>query len=583
MIITPKLQSCINNLKHLPGVYLMHDKEDQIIYIGKAKDLYKRVSQYFLKDQEGKVLRMRESVDYFETIITANEKEALVLEMNLIQKYYPKYNIILKDDKHYPYIALKKNEAYLVIKRNKNDKHYDYFGPFPSSTSAYDMIDLVNRVYKTRKCRNIPSQPCLYYHLGQCLAPCINKIDQSDLQAINEEIKSFLRGNNLEVKREYEEKLKKAMDNLDYENAQEYKKVIDAINHINTEQNVEFTDKRDVDIYAYSSKEKYLSLAMLNYRKGRLLGKQTFIVEEFDDNESQVTDLILQHYSTHETPKEIVINSEAVINNLKDFLDCDVNEAKQGKIHDLVVIAKENANNALDQYFLSARIEDDKLALLEELATLLNIKTPLHIELFDNSHIQGSAPVGAMVAFINGEKAPKLYRKFHIEHDEARDDLKSMEEIIYRHYSRLKKENKKLPDLILADGGENQINAILRSLNKVEVEIPVFGLYKNEKHQTEGIVDRDGNIYPIENKALFFLLTRMQDEVHRFAISFHQSLRLKNQTKSIFDGIPGLGKKRREMLEKAYPDINLLKSASLDELMQILPEAVAISLYNHLH
>ena len=498
MIIKERLQNCIDNLKHLPGVYLMHDKDDKIIYIGKAKDLQKRVSQYFLRDQTGKVLKMRDSVEYFETIITANEKEALVLEMNLIQEHYPRYNILLKDDKHYPYIALKKDgDAYLLIKRNKKDSKYDYFGPFPNSSSAYNFVDLVNKIYPTRKCRNIPSTPCLYYHLNNCLAPCINKIDKETIDNLKEEIKSFLRGNNQDVRREYEQKMIEASDNLDFENAKEYKVIIDAIDHINASQNVEVNDKKDRDIFAYSIRNDYLSLAILIYRKGRLLDKKVFINELFDEATIEVEELILQYYNSHDIPQEVVINSSVVVESLQELLDTNVYEVTKGKIHDLVLVAKENATNGLDEYFLSARLDDDKLALLEELGSILKIQTPLYIDLFDNSHLQGSSPVGAKVTFINGEPNKKMYRKFNIEHQEARDDLLSMKEVVTRHYSRLKEENKEMPNLILVDGGLNQIIAADKALKKAEVTINLFGLVKNNKHQTAGLMDINGNIFDI--------------------------------------------------------------------------------------
>lgn len=574
----------INNLKHLPGVYLMYDKNDTIIYVGKAKDLFKRVSQYFLREQYGKVAKMVSEAEYFDTIIVNNEKESLVLEMNLIQTHYPKFNILLKDGSHYPYIAIKKSgDPFLTIKRNDKDKKYEYFGPFPNSTSAYKMISLMNKIFQVRKCQNIPSTPCLYYHLGQCLAPCVNKIDEETYQELRDKMKAFIKGDNKEIVNELKEKIATASENLEFENAAEYKKLLDSINHINTSQNVEISDHVDRDIFAYSSKNGYLSIAIQLYRNGRLLDKKTYIVEEFDDNEQQVGELITQFYSTHPLPKEIIINSENVVEFLNNFLDVHAYSVSKGKFYDMVLAAKQNANNALDEYFLTARLDDNKLQMLEEIGSTLNIPTPYHIELFDNSHIQGSYPVGAMVAFINGDRAKKLYRKFKIEHDESRDDLASMKEIISRHYLRNKNENRKMPDLILVDGGLIQIEAALAALNDIDVSIPVFGLYKNDKHQTEGVIDKDGKTYTFENKSIFFLLTRMQDEVHRFAISFHQTLRGKAMTTSIFDDIKGLGKKRQEILLKAYPDISLLKEASISELSQLLPEDVALSVYNKLH
>ena len=579
-----RIKACIDNLKHLPGVYLMHDKDDKIIYIGKAKDLFKRVSQYFLRPQVGKVAKMAFEAEYFETIITNNEKEALILEMNLIQTHYPKFNILLKDGSHYPYIGLKKTGyPYLQIKRNTKDKNFDYFGPYPRSTSAYETIDLLNKVFPLRKCQNIPNSACLYYHLGQCLAPCINNISKEKEDELRESVKSFMRGNNADIRSEMEKKMLDASNNLDFESAKQYKSVIDSIDHINTPQLMETNDKKDRDIFAFSVREGYLSLAVLLFRKGTLLDKKTYIVEEFGNNEEQVADLIIQFYQNVPLPQEIIINNEVVVDFLCDLMDPNVYSVSKGKLHDLVSTAKQNANNALDEYFLSARLDFDKLALLEELGNIINIKTPLRIELFDNSHLQGSSPVGAAVVFINGEPAKKLYRKYHIEHDEARDDLKSMEEVVYRRYSRMKEENKEMPDLILVDGGLNQINAASRALEKVNVSINLFGLVKNNKHQTAGLMDKDGNIFDIENKNIFFLLTRMQDEVHRFAITFHQSLRNKSMKTSILDGIKGLGNKRKELLNKAYPDISLLKEATVEELSQLLPKEVAEELYNKLH
>lgn len=575
-----RIKSCIDNLKHLPGVYLMHDKDDKIIYIGKAKDLFKRVSQYFLRPQVGKVAKMAFEAEYFETIITNNEKEALILEMNLIQTHYPKFNILLKDGSHYPYIALRKEGyPYLQIKRNTKDKKYDYFGPFPRSSSAYETIDLLNKIFPLRKCNNIPNTACLYYHLGQCLAPCINKIDDETSNKMREDVKSFMRGNNADVKRDLTDKMLEASEKMDYERASDYKNILDAINHINIPQNMESNDKKDRDIFAFSSREGYLSLAVLLFRRGTLLDKKVYIVEEFDNNEEQVADLILQFYQNVPLPQEVVINNETVVDLLNDLIDSTVYSVSKGKIHDLILTAKQNANNALDEYFLSSKLDSDKLALLEELGQILNIDTPLRIELFDNSHLQGSSPVGAAVVFINGEPAKKLYRKYHIEHDEARDDLKSMEEVVYRRYKRMKDENQKLPDLILVDGGLNQIKAAEAALSKTDVKINLFGLVKNNKHQTAGLMDINGNVFDIENKNIFFMLTRMQDEVHRFAITFHQSLRNKNMKSSILDDIKGLGAKRRELINKAYPDIALLKEATIEELSQLLPKEVAEALY----
>lgn len=581
--MTEKIKILISNLKHSPGCYLMYDKDDNVIYVGKAKDLQKRVSQYFLRPQSGKVFKMVQNVDHFETIIVQNEKEALVLEMNLIRQYYPRFNILLKDGSHYPYIALKKKgDVTLTIKRNNKDKNYDYYGPFPNSGAAYKMVDLIHKIFPIRKCRNIPKEVCLYYHLGQCLAPCINKIDESTYNSLREEIKTFFKGDNHKQINELKEKMMKASENQEYELAGEYHQLIESIEHINLSQSVETNDKTDRDIFAYSTRNGYLSIAFLIYRRGMLLGKETHVVEQFDEEEEQVVDLITQLYERCPLPTEIIINNDKVVEELSSYLDVNVSSVSRGKIYDLVMSAISNADNALDEYFLSSKLDTDKIALLEELGRLLNISTPYHIELFDNSHLQGSSPVGAMVAYINGEPNKSLYRKFKIEHEESRDDFASMNEVITRHYSRLKNENKKMPDLILVDGGLPQVKSAVAALNNIEVDIPVFGLYKDDKHSTSGLIDINEKTYPIEDKKLFFLLTRMQDEVHRFAISFHKEKRNKAMTVSIFDGIKGLGMKRRELLQHFYPDINSLKDASVEELSQILPKDVATTLYNKL-
>ena len=580
-----RIATLIKNLKHLPGVYLMHDINNTIIYVGKAKDLYKRVSQYFLRPQAGKVAKMVMEAEYFETIICASEKEAFVLEMNLIQTHYPKFNILLKDDSHYPYIALKKKgDPYLTIKRNVKDKNYDYFGPYPNSTAAYDMIDLLNKIFPIRKCKNLSKETCLYYHMGQCLAPCVNKIEESKLLELREEIASFIRGNNEKQRSEIKTKMLQASENLEFERASEYKKILTAIDHINAQQNVELRDKKDRDIFAYSERQGYLALVGLFYRKGILLGKKVFTVERFGDLQEQVSELLLQFYEHSPLPSEIVINSKEVIEMIEELLDAEVVSVTKGKVHELIISANENAQNALDEYFLSARVDSNKLELLEELGNLIKIPTPLHIELFDNSHIQGSSPVGAMVAFINGEPCKNMYRKFLIEHEESRDDLKSMKEIMLRHYTRLANDkNSKIPNLVLVDGGINQIKAGTEAIKESGLQIPVFGLVKNDKHQTSSLMDINENTYEITNKNLFFLLTRMQDEVHRFAISFHKEKRGKAMTASFLDGIKGLGSKRKEMIYRAYVDISQLRNASLEELEQILPGDVALELYNKLH
>ncbi len=576
--MTEKVKVAIPLLPRRPGCYLMKDKDDKVIYIGKAKNLYNRVSQYFLRPQVGKVAAMVSHVDHFETIITKTDKESFILEMNLVHKYYPRYNILLKDGKHYPYIALKKkNDPYLRIARNDFDKNYYYFGPFPTSSYAYSVIDLLNKLFPTRKCANIKTEPCLYYHMGMCLAPCINKVSEEENDKLFNNIKTFLEGNNPEIVKDLKEKMVEASNNLEFEKANDLKKTLDAIDHVLSKQGVENKDHIDRDVFAYTTRNGYLSLAILTYRKGLLLGKESYIVEEFGDNVEQISDLIFQYYETHSLPKEILMNIDGVSEVLSELLPTKFVSVTKGKLIELIEMANLNAVQSLDSHFMSARLTDDYSSLLEDLGNRLGIKTPYRIELFDNSHIQGDAPVGAMVVFINGEPLKKMYRKFNIEGKEKRDDYASMKEVMRRRYSRLIEENAVFPDLILTDGGLGQIHAGSEVIEELGLTIPVFGLFKNDKHQTKGLMDKDGNVISLDdNKSLFFLLVRMQDEVHRFAITFHHQKRSKNFTKSILDDIEGLGPKRKQLILDHYTDIDSLKNATVEELSQYLPKEVAI-------
>lgn len=582
--MTDKVKNAIPLIPHRPGCYLMKDKDDIVIYVGKAKNLYNRVSQYFLRPQEGKVQAMVHNVDHFETIITKTDKEAFILELNLIHTYYPRYNILLKDGKHYPYIALKKkNDPFLKIARNEKDKNYYYFGPFPTSTYAYKVIDLLNKIFPTRKCRNIPTSPCLYYHLGMCLGPCINKIDEQTNNKLFENVKSFLEGHNDEVVKNLEKKMLSYSENQEYEKAQDVKLTLDAIKHILDQQVVENKDHVSRDVFGFTTREGYLCITILTYRRGLLLGKDSHIVEQFGDINEQISSLIFQYYETHSLPSEILINSAEIVESLEQLLDTKINYVSKGKLIDVVEMATLNAKQTLDSHFMSARLEDNNLELLESLAKKLSIPTPYHIELFDNSHIQGDAPVGVAIAFINGEPLKKLYRKYNIEGKEKRDDYASMKEVMRRRYSRLKENNEKMPDLIITDGGLGQIHAGHEIIQELGLNIPVYGLFKNDRHQTKGLMNVNGEVISLDDdKKLFFLLVRMQDEVHRFAISFHHQKRNKKFISSILDDIPGLGSKRKQLITDRYLDIDELKKATAEELSQYVPKDVAVAIVNKL-
>jgi excinuclease ABC subunit C len=582
--MTDKVHHLLQTLPAKPGVYLMKNNSGTIIYVGKAKDLSKRVSQYFLRPQSGKVHAMVQQIDTFETIITSNEKEALVLEMNLIHEHYPRYNIMLKEGSHYPYIALKKGkDPYLRIMRQNTDKKYHYFGPYPSSRSAYRMIALLNKIFPLRKCNVMPKAACLYFHIGQCLAPCIHDIPQDVYDELAQKITTFLKGDVKTVQMEYQRKMEDAIDSLQFENAREYKTILDDIVHIVDAQRVEIHDLIDRDMIAFSEREGYVGLAIFVFRRGILLGKGSFVVERFGELDEQLEQLLGQYYRQKPLPQQILLNHSSLATLLEETLGIDVIKVEKGNLFELLKLVQENAIQTLDDHFLTARLDDDKLTLLESLGLTLSIPTPYHIEMIDNSHLQGDQAVGALVVFINGEPIKKMYRTYHLSDQHRQDDPGAMKEVVLRRYSRLLKEKAKLPDLLIVDGGETQLQAASSALKELHVSIPVVGLFKNIKHQTKGLLNTEGEIFSLtDTPSVFFFLVRLQDEVHRFALGFHRRLRTKAMTQSIFDGIKGLGPTRRVLLEKRYPTLDGLKMAPLEELQQFLPDEVAFQLFEKL-
>ena len=581
------LKKEIDLLPENPGCYQMRDVDDKIIYVGKAKNLKKRVSQYFLRPQNGKTARMVMNVHHFTTIITKTEKEALILEMNLIQKYHPQFNILLMDDKHYPYIALHKNieHPYVSISRNIKDKRCEFFGPFPNSGACYKTLDIINKTFPLRKCHKLKKKSCLYYHMGQCLGPCINHIERKTYDEICNKISDFLKGDNKEIIKILSQKMDEASSKLEFEKALEYKNIIQSILQTSENQVMEFKDKINCDVFSFSTRDFYISISVLIVRNGVLTLKKSFVYEIIGEINDFISNIILQYYDSNTLPKQLIVPNEEILNNLNGvFTECAVSSPTKGKFFELLNIAKINSLENLNEHFQTARLEDDNLEVLENLGKMLNIKTPYQIELYDNSHLMGSNAVGAMVCFINGEPVKKMYRRYNLDTINTQDDLMSMNYVLTKRFKRLKEENLNYPDLIILDGGMKQLNVAIDVFHNLNININAIGLVKNNKHQTEGIVDKTGKIYNIkDNKKLFFLLARMQDEVHRFAISFHKSKRLKNMYSSIFDEVEGIGDGRVKIILEHYPTIEALKMAPVEELEQILPKKVAKDLFNKFH
>ena len=572
----------LNLLEDKPGCYLMYDKDGNIIYIGKAKNLKKRVSQYFLKEHKGKTKLMVSNVQSFDTIITHSEKEALLLENNLIKKHNPKYNILLKDDKRYPYVKLIIDEyPYLEIARNIKDKKAIYYGPFSDSSAAYNSINLLNQIYPLRKCKNIPSKECLYAHLGMCLAPCTNKINKEDVDEIIRNVDEFYNGNAIKVKKKLTEKMYQYSENLDFENAKECKELIAYLDHILVKQEVELKNNLNCDFIGFSFKGDYVSMVVLIYRNGILVHKDKRIFETLLDNENYES-IIIEYYSHHLKPKKIIVPEYINAGLLTEVFNVGVEHTYRGSKKQILEMAAENARKAMEEYFYK---DYNNHQLLIQLKNKLNLEVlPVKIDLFDNSHLQGEAAVGVKVCFENGIANKKLYRKYLINGDNKKDDLASMREVLYRRLFKIISDNDYTPDLIILDGGVSQINVAKEEAEKLHLNINFCGLVKDDKHNTSGLIDQDGNIIALEKQSeLFYFLIRMQDEVHRFAITSHKNKRNKSLTTSILDSIEGLGKKRREILLRTFSTIGEIANATVEELSQYVPYQVALNIVEKLN
>ena len=568
---------------HLPGCYLMKNKDNIVIYVGKSKNLKNRLSSYFNREHTGKTMMLVREIDHFEYIVTNTEMESLLLEINLIKKYTPKYNILYRDDKSYPYIELtdEKVPRLRIIRRiNVKKIKNNLFGPYPNVGAARHVVEILNRVYPLRKCNTYEKRECLYYHIGECLGYCTKNIDEEIIKEMKTEIISFLNGNTKVLTNKLKEKMNKYSNNMEYEKALEYKELLNYINITTEKQKVDLDDKVNIDVVGYYSKDNYISIQILFIRGGKLLDRNRNIFPMIGDEEEELSNYLLNFYSKNvSNPKEILVPNNIDTNTFSELFNIKFITPIKGEKKRILSLAVDNARIYYEEQMTYIKRDEDKITnALNELKEKLNIPSVDRIELFDNSNLFGSFNVSGMVVFKMGKPSKNDYRKYKITND-VNDDYGTMKEVIYRRYFKVLKENTELPDLIIVDGGIGQINVAREVISSLGLKIEVCGLKKDDTHSTNMLLGKD----PLEEikidkqSDLFLLLTKMQDEVHNFTISYHKNIRSKGALSSVLDNIEGIGEVRKNKLLKKYKTISKMKEAPLEELEEILPKDIAVS------
>ncbi|HET5456384.1 TPA: excinuclease ABC subunit UvrC [Streptococcus pneumoniae] len=577
------IKSKLELLPTSPGCYIHKDKNGTIIYVGKAKNLRNRVRSYFRGSHDTKTEALVSEIVDFEFIVTESNIEALLLEINLIKENKPKYNIMLKDDKSYPFIKIT-NERYprLIITRQVKKDGGLYFGPYPDVGAANEIKRLLDRIFPFRKCTNPPSKVCFYYHIGQCMAHTICKKDEAYFKSMAQEVSDFLKGQDNKIIDELKGKMAAAAQTMEFERAAEYRDLIQAIGTLRTKQRVMAKDLQNRDVFGYYVDKGWMCVQVFFVRQGKLIERAVNLFPYFNDPDEDFLTYVGQFYQekSHLVPNEVLIPQDIDEEAVKALVDTKILKPQRGEKKQLVNLAIKNARVSLEQKFnlLEKSVEKTQGAI-ENLGRLLQIPTPVRIESFDNSNIMGTSPVSAMVVFVNGKPSKKDYRKYKIKTVVGPDDYASMREVIRRRYGRVQREALTPPDLIVIDGGQGQVNIAKQVIQEeLGLDIPIAGLQKNDKHQTHELLFGD----PLEvvdlsrNSQEFFLLQRIQDEVHRFAITFHRQLRSKNSFSSQLDGIDGLGPKRKQNLMRHFKSLTKIKEASVDEIVEVgVPRAVA--------
>ena len=577
------IKSKLELLPTSPGCYIHKDKNGTIIYVGKAKNLRNRVRSYFRGSHDTKTEALVSEIVDFEFIVTESNIEALLLEINLIKENKPKYNIMLKDDKSYPFIKIT-NERYprLIITRQVKKDGGLYFGPYPDVGAANEIKRLLDRIFPFRKCTNLPSKVCFYYHLGQCMAHTVCHKDEAYFKGMAQEVSDFLKGQDDKIIDELKLKMTTAAQNMEFERAAEYRDLIQAIGTLRTKQRVMAKDLQNRDVFGYYVDKGWMCVQVFFVRQGKLIERDVNLFPYYNDPDEDFLTYVGQFYQekSHLIPNEILIPQDIDEEAVKALVDTKVLKPQRGEKKQLVNLAIKNARVSLEQKFnLLEKSMEKTQGAIENLGKLLQIPTPVRIESFDNSNIMGTSPVSAMVVFVNGKPSKKDYRKYKIKTVVGPDDYASMREVIRRRYSRVMRDGLTPPDLIVIDGGQGQVNIAKQVIQEeLGLDIPIAGLQKNDKHQTHELLFGDPlKVIELSRTSQeFFLLQRIQDEVHRFAITFHRQLRSKNSFSSQLDGIEGLGPKRKQLLMKHFKSLTKIKEATVDEIVTVgIPRAVA--------
>ena len=585
------IKSKLELLPTSPGCYIHKDKNGTIIYVGKAKNLRNRVRSYFRGSHDTKTEALVSEIVDFEFIVTESNIEALLLEINLIKENKPKYNIMLKDDKSYPFIKIT-NERYprLIITRQVKKDGGLYFGPYPDVGAANEIKRLLDRIFPFRKCTNPPSKVCFYYHLGQCMAHTVCHKDETYFKSMAQEVSDFLKGQDDKIIDELKLKMNTAAQNMEFERAAEYRDLIQAIGTLRTKQRVMAKDLQNRDVFGYYVDKGWMCVQVFFVRQGKLIERDVNLFPYYNDPDEDFLTYVGQFYQekSHLIPNEILIPQDIDEEAVKALVDTKVLKPQRGEKKQLVNLAIKNARVSLEQKFnLLEKSMEKTQGAIENLGKLLQIPTPVRIESFDNSNIMGTSPVSAMVVFVNGKPSKKDYRKYKIKTVVGPDDYASMREVIRRRYSRVMRDGLTPPDLIVIDGGQGQVNIAKQVIQEeLGLDIPIAGLQKNDKHQTHELLFGDPlQIIELSRTSQeFFLLQRIQDEVHRFAITFHRQLRSKNSFSSQLDGIEGLGPKRKQLLMKHFKSLTKIKEATVDEIVTVgIPRAVAEAVQIKLH